>query len=240
VTGRAILLVAAVWAAAALPAQAEPDLRPALIKVRAEDWRGALALLNPITAAGCPAMALYLSGLASASLGDARSALKAEARALGCAPPLEPAYRNGAQKLMTWAVEALAAKPSFTFDGTMSYSGRYAPADRFASHADNSDAGDRPRRVLPPAVAALLKRRRADSREDRDLVRESARQMPGLEQTYVQARNRNAMMVAECADPDMPQSQSYACPNLIANGVEPPETPAVALPDAAPSTPPSP
>ncbi|WP_304168480.1 hypothetical protein [Phenylobacterium aquaticum] len=230
---RAAALVAALWAVAALPAQAEPDLGPALVKVRAQDWPGALVLLTPITATGCPALALYLSGFSSAKLGDARSTLKAEARALGCAPPLEAAYREGAGKLMTWAAETLAAKPSFTFGGTMSVAGRYdfAAADRFASHDPGANGPSR--RATPPAVADLLNHHRADSGQDRNLVREGARQLPGLEQAYVRARNYNAMMVAQCADPDMPQSLRYACPDWLANGVEPPQTPQVALPEAA-------
>lgn len=244
-TGRAILLAAAVWAAATLPARAEPDLGPALIKVRAEDWRGALGLLGPITAAGCPAMALYLSGLSSAKLGDAKATLKAESRALGCAPPLAPAYGDGARKLMTWAAEALAARPSFTFGGTLSFAGLGAPGgDSFASHAGNAGGGPHAAGPAPSpedaAVAAWMRAHAADDSDVRALVRDSARQAPGLDQVYASARRFNARLVAQCVDPRTPQSQLLSCPNWIANGVEPPETPAVALPETATPTAPSP
>ncbi|MCI3132075.1 hypothetical protein, partial [Phenylobacterium aquaticum] len=230
---------------AALPARAEPDLGPALIKVRAEDWRGALGLLNPITAAGCPAMALYLSGLSSAKLGDAKATLKAEARALGCAPPLAPAYADGARKLTTWAAETLAARPSFTFGGTMSVAGLGAlGGDSFASHAGDAGEGAPATGHAPTpedaAVAAWMRAHAADDSAVRTLVRDSAREAPGLDQVYARARRNNARQVAQCVDPRTPQSVRLSCSDWLANGVEPPETPVVALPDAAPSTPPSP
>lgn len=242
-TGRAILLAAAVWAAAMLPARAEPDLGPALIKIRAEDWRGALVLLNPITSAGCPAMALYLSGLSSAKLGDAKATLKAESRALGCAPPLAPAYGDGARKLMDWAAEALAARPSFTFGGTLSTVGLGGlGGDSFASHA-GAAGGQATAPAQSPedaAVAAWMRAHAANDSDVRALVRDSARQAPGLDQVYARARRFNAQLVAQCVDPRTPQSQQLSCPDWIAHGVEPPETPEVALPDAAISAPPSP
>jgi hypothetical protein len=243
VTGRAFLMAAAVWVAATLPARAEPDLGPALVKVRAEDWRGALTLLKPITEAGCPAMALYLSGLSSAKLGDAKATLKAEARALGCAPPLAPAYGDGARKLMAWAAEALAARPSFTFGGTLSTVGLGGLAgDSFASHA--GAAGGQATASAPSpedsAVAAWMRAHAADDSDVRALVRDSARQAPGLDQVYASARRFNARLVAQCIDPRTPQSLRLSCPDWIAHGVEPPEAPVVALPDAAQSAPPSP
>lgn len=240
-TGRASLLIAAVWAAVALPARAEPDLGPALIKVRAEDWRGALALLKPITVAGCPAMALYLSGLSSAKLGDAKATLQAEARALGCAPPLAPAYSDGARKLMTWAAETLAARPSFTFGGTMSVAGLGDLAgDSFANHA--AAAGAEPHAPGPQdrAIAAWMRAHAVDDSATRALVRDSAHQAPGLDQVYASARRFNARQVAQCADPRTPQSVRLSCADWLAHGVEPPETPEVALPEAAAPSPPTP
>lgn len=148
---RSGLALALVLAAAPATALAAPDLGPALARAKAEDWRGAQALLERQTRWGCPAPALYLLGLARAKTGDVRGALDAETRALGCSPALEAAYREGAVALVRWAGGQLATT-GFRFETTMSSQNGPASAGPPAPRAVETIIADADRQI--PGLAA--------------------------------------------------------------------------------------
>jgi hypothetical protein len=138
------LAVALMLAATPATALAAPDLGPALARVKAQDWRGAQALLERQTRWGCPAPALYLLGLARAKTGDVRGALDAETRALGCHPELDAIYRDGAVALVRWAGTQIGAT-AFRFESTMSSNDTPrpgAPRGDFESHGESGEPRD--------------------------------------------------------------------------------------------------
>jgi hypothetical protein len=99
----------------------------------------AIAVLRPLRAAGCHAVAYYLTGVAYSRLDAHVQTARTILKALDCRPALNATLTQGADRLLRWAAYREARGPSRAFTGgTLSLSDE-RPPDPFTQRSERQE-----------------------------------------------------------------------------------------------------